>query len=117
MGHTRVPVVSERRSNLVYSSIAGLILLSGCVTTSTISEMSWVRTDGRKIADDPRYCSKGRAILLIAMPISIAERQPHRRADAWPRRGTCLCKGSGRGRARGIRRRCNAVLRTDNYRS
>jgi hypothetical protein len=93
MGHTRVPVVSERRSNLVYSSIAGLILLSGCVTTSTIPEMSWVE---RTVARSPmtrRYCSKGRAILLLAMPISIAERQPHRRADAWPRRGTCLCEG------------------------
>ena len=60
MGHTRVPVVSERRSNLVYSSIAGLILLSGCVTTSTIAEMSWVRTDGRKIADDPALLQQGR---------------------------------------------------------
>ena len=61
MGHTRVPVVSERRSNLVYSSIAGLILLSGCVTTSTISEMSWVRTDGRKIADDPALLQQGKS--------------------------------------------------------
>jgi hypothetical protein len=61
MGHTRVPVVSERRSNLVYSSIAGLILLSGCVTTSTIPEMSWVRTDGRKIADDPALLQQGKS--------------------------------------------------------
>ena len=61
MGHTRVPVVSERRSNLVCSSIAGLILLSGCVTTSTIPEMSWVRTDGRKIADDPALLQQGKS--------------------------------------------------------
>ena len=102
MGHTRVPVVSERRSNLVYSSIAGLILLSGCVTTSTIPEMSWVRTDGRKIADE------------LAMPISTAERQPHRRADAWPRRGTCLCEGiRQRTCARHTLPLPNAVLPTD----
>ena len=61
MGHTRVPVVSERRSNLVYSSIAGLILLSGCVTTSTLPEMAWVRTDGRKIADDPALLQQGKS--------------------------------------------------------
>ena len=61
MGHNRVPVVSERRSNLVYSSIAGLILLSGCVTTSTIPEMAWVRTDGRKIADDPALLQQGKS--------------------------------------------------------
>ena len=61
MGHTRVPVVSERRSNLVYSSIAGLILLSGCVTTSAFPEMAWVRTDGRKIADDPALLQQGKS--------------------------------------------------------
>jgi hypothetical protein len=44
--------MAERRRNLAYYFIAALILLSGCVTTSTIPEMSWVRTDGRKIADD-----------------------------------------------------------------
>jgi hypothetical protein len=63
MRHHRVPVVSGRRSNLVYSSIAGLILLSGCVTTSTIPEMSWVRTDGRKIADDPALLQQGKSDL------------------------------------------------------
>ena len=61
MGHSRVPVVSERRSNLVYSSIAGLILLSGCVTTSIVPEMAWVRTDGRKIADDPALLQQGKS--------------------------------------------------------
>ena len=52
--------MSERRSNLVYSSIAALILLSGCVTTSTGPEMAWVRTDGRKIADDPALLQQGK---------------------------------------------------------
>jgi len=45
----------------VYSSIAGLILLSGCVTTSTIPEMAWVRTDGRKIADDAVLLQQGKS--------------------------------------------------------
>jgi len=41
--------------------IAGLILLSGCVTTSTLPEMAWVRTDGRKIADDPALLQQGKS--------------------------------------------------------
>jgi hypothetical protein len=91
-----------------------LILLSGCVTTSTLPEMAWVRTDGRKIADDPALRSKERAILLLAMPISIAERQPHRRADAWPRKDTCWFKGiRQRTCARHTLPLPNAVLPTD----
>jgi hypothetical protein len=35
-------------------------LLLGCATTSTVPEMARVRTDGRKIADDPPYFSKGK---------------------------------------------------------
>ena len=63
----------------------------------------------------PHYCSKGRAILLLAMPISIAERQPHRRADAWPRRGTCLCEGIRQKTcARHTLPLLNAVLPPDN---
>jgi hypothetical protein len=90
MGCNRAPRKSERRCNLAYSFIAGLILLSACVTTSTVPEMAWVRTDGRRSPMIRHYCSRGRAILLLAMQISIAERQPHRRAGAWPNRGMCL---------------------------
>jgi hypothetical protein len=39
----------------------GSILLSGCVTTSTIPQLAWVRTDGRKIADDPALLQQGQA--------------------------------------------------------
>jgi hypothetical protein len=43
-----------------------LIPLLGCattppiVTTPPIAEMAWVRTDGRKIADDPALLQQGR---------------------------------------------------------
>jgi hypothetical protein len=55
--------MSERRFNPAYCLIAGLILLSGCVTTSTstVPEMAWVRTDGRKIADDPALLQQGKS--------------------------------------------------------
>ena len=56
MDCNRVPI--RRRA---YCYIAGLILLSGCVTTSTIPEMAWVRTDGRKIADDAVLLQQGKA--------------------------------------------------------
>jgi hypothetical protein len=36
-------------------------LLSGCVTTSIVPEMAWVRTDGRKIADDPALLQQGKS--------------------------------------------------------
>ena len=95
--------------------LAMLGLLSGCVTTSTVPEMAWVRTEVARSPMTRHSCSKGRAILLLAMPISIAERQPHRRAGAWPRRGTCLCEGiRQRTCARHTLPVLNAVLPTDN---
>jgi len=48
-------------------STAILILLLGCattppiVTTPPIAEMAWVRTDGRKIADDPALLQQGKS--------------------------------------------------------
>ena len=59
MGRNRVPVIWRR--NPIYCSIAGLILLSGCVTTPTVPQMAWVRTDGRKIADDPALLQQGKS--------------------------------------------------------
>ena len=41
--------------------LAMLGLLSGCVTTSTVPEMAWVRTDGRKIVDDPTLLQQGKS--------------------------------------------------------
>jgi hypothetical protein len=61
MGCNRAPRKSERRCSLAYCFIAGLILLSACVTTSTVPEMAWVRTDGRKIAGDPALLQQGKS--------------------------------------------------------
>ena len=41
-------------------SIVVLGLLLGCATMSTVPETAWVRTDGRKTADDPTLLSKGK---------------------------------------------------------
>jgi hypothetical protein len=61
MGRNRMPGMSERQCNAMFCWITGLILLSGCVTTSTIPEMAWVRTDGRKIADDAVLLQQGKS--------------------------------------------------------
>ena len=66
MDRSMVPVMSVWRWISALCSTAILILLSGCattppiVTTSPIAEMAWVRTDGRKIADDPALLQQGR---------------------------------------------------------
>jgi hypothetical protein len=53
------------RVNFVLSLIAGSILLSGCATTSTIPLMAWVRTDGRKVADDPALLQQGKSDIAV----------------------------------------------------
>jgi len=66
MGRNMVPVMSAGRWISALCSTAILILLLGCattppiVTTPPIAEMAWVRTDGRKIADDPALLQQGR---------------------------------------------------------
>ena len=66
MGRNMVPVISVWRWISTLRSTAILILLLGCattppiVTTPPIAEMAWVRTDGRKIADDPALLQQGR---------------------------------------------------------
>ena len=66
MGRNMVPVISVWRWISTLCSTAILILLLGCattppiVTTPPIAEMAWVRTDGRKIADDPALFQQGR---------------------------------------------------------
>ena len=54
-----------RRASSVLCSISGLILLSGCATTSTIPQMAWVRTDGRRIADDPALLRQGKSDIAV----------------------------------------------------
>ena len=66
MDRNIVPVMSVWRWISALCSTAILILLLGCartppiVTTPPIAEMAWVRTDGRKIADDPALFQQGR---------------------------------------------------------
>ena len=66
MGRNMVPVMSVWRWISALCSTAILILLLGrattppIVTTPPIAEMAWVRTDGRKIADDPALLQQGR---------------------------------------------------------
>jgi hypothetical protein len=108
MGRNRVPGMLERRCNLACCFIAGLILLSGCVTTSTVPEMAWVRTDGRKIADDPALLQQGKSD-IAACDANLDSGTP---TSSAPRvhgpEGIRPCaQGSGRGRARGIRCRCS----------
>jgi hypothetical protein len=50
----------------VLCTVAMLIVLPGCVTTKTApSEMAWVRTDGRRIADDPALLQQGRTDIAL----------------------------------------------------
>ena len=65
-----VPVMSVWRWISALCPTAILILLLGCattppiVTTPPIAEMAWVRTDGRKIADDPALLQQGRTDIV-----------------------------------------------------
>jgi hypothetical protein len=67
MSRKMVPVMSVWRWISALCSTAILILLLGCattppiVTTPPIAEMAWVRTDGRKIADDPTLLQQGKS--------------------------------------------------------
>jgi hypothetical protein len=64
MSRKMMPVMSPWIFALCFTAI--LVPLLGCattppiVTTPPIAEMAWVRTDGRKIADDPALLQLGR---------------------------------------------------------
>ena len=45
-------------------AIATLSLLSGCATTKPL-EMAWVRTDGRRIGDDPMLLQQGKTDIAV----------------------------------------------------
>ena len=68
MSRKMVPVMSVKRWISALCLTAILIPLLGCattppiVTTPPIAEMAWVRTDGRKIADDPALLQQGRSV-------------------------------------------------------
>jgi predicted negative regulator of RcsB-dependent stress response len=42
-----------------------LNMLAGCVRTKTAPEMAWVRTDGRRIADDPALLQQGKTDIAL----------------------------------------------------
>ena len=53
-------VGNRRRAFFVAGAIAAASLLSTCTTAPSL-EMAWVRTDGRKIADDPALLPQGKS--------------------------------------------------------
>jgi hypothetical protein len=42
-----------------------LTVLPGCVTTTVAPGMAWVRTDGRRITDDPALLQQGKADIAL----------------------------------------------------
>jgi len=61
--HYRKHLIRHRpglRCTSFLCALAMLNVLSGCVTTKTAPEMAWVRTDGRRIADDPALLQQGK---------------------------------------------------------
>ena len=49
----------------VLCTVAMLNVLPGCVTTKAAPEMAWVRTDGRRIADDPALLQQGKTDIAL----------------------------------------------------
>jgi len=56
-------IAESRRLTLALVMIAALDMLFGCATNNP--EMAWVRTDGRKIADDPGLLQQGRTDIAL----------------------------------------------------
>ena len=58
-----------RRPRLHYAfvlcTVAILNVLPGCVTTTVATQMAWVRTDGRRITDDPALLQQGKADIAL----------------------------------------------------
>ena len=65
----RLKHLIRRRPRLHYASIlctvAILNVLPGFVTTTVATQMAWVRTDGRRIADDPTLLQQGKADITL----------------------------------------------------
>jgi hypothetical protein len=49
----------------VVCATAMLGVLPACVTTTTAPEMAWVRTDGRRITDDPALLQQGKTDMAL----------------------------------------------------
>ena len=65
----RLKHLIRRRPRLHYASIlctvAILNVLPGFVTTTVATQMAWVRTDGRRIADDPALLQQGKTDIAL----------------------------------------------------
>ena len=67
--HHRLKHLIGRRPRLHYAfvlcTVAILNVLPGCVTTTVPTQMAWVRTDGRRITDDPALLQQGKADIAL----------------------------------------------------
>src|ERR1700722_2230844 len=67
--HHRLKHPVGRRPRLHYASVLCIVailnLLPGCVTTTVATQMAWVRTDGRRITDDPALLQQGKADVAL----------------------------------------------------
>jgi hypothetical protein len=50
---------------VVLCTFAILNVLPGCATTTPAPEMAWVRTDGRRISDDPALLQQGKTDIAL----------------------------------------------------
>jgi hypothetical protein len=53
------------RCATVLCAVAILNVLPGCLTMKAAPEMAWVRTDGRRIGDDPALLQQGKADIAL----------------------------------------------------
>jgi len=68
MNHCRKQTIGQHPAPhyaFIFCAVALLNALPGCVTTTVPPEMAWVRTDGRKIADDPELLQQGKADIAL----------------------------------------------------
>ena len=68
MDHCRKHLIKHRpglRYAVVLCTVAILNVLPGCVTTKPAPEMAWVRTDGRRITDDPALLQQGKTDIAL----------------------------------------------------
>ena len=68
MDHCRKHLVRQHpllRYASVLCAVAMLNVLPGCVTMKAAPEMAWVRTDGRRIADDPALLQQGKTDIAL----------------------------------------------------
>jgi hypothetical protein len=78
-----------RRRISVLCAAVTLGLLLGCVTTKTV-EMAWVRTDGKRIADDPALLQQGKTDIAVCQANLDAGSPTETARDCMARKGYAL---------------------------